>query len=90
MTTHDFNVREAEQMLNRIAERSGGDRASVFLDIIIALVFSKDMHTFRNSEDPNVRRSQQVLDEIAAVYQIQAPRLKNGRDEADDPNEIPF
>jgi len=89
MTTHKFNVREAEQMLNRIAALSGEDRASVFLDIIISLVFSKETHTFRNQEDPSVRRSQQVLNEIAAVYQIQAPNLKGGQEE-DDPNEILF
>lgn len=86
MTQHESNVREAEQMLNRIAERAGGDRASVFLDIIIGLVFSENSSTFRKYATP-----QQLLNEIAATYQTEAPALKSAwRGLRLDPNEIPF
>lgn len=90
MMHYDANVREAERMLNLIAERSGEDRASVFLDILIQMIFTKEVHSYRNNDDPSVRRSQQVLNEIAAIYNIQAPTLKNVEGKVDDPNEIPF
>jgi len=94
MTEREANVNKTVEMLEYIATRTGEDRASVFLDIIIHLFFSKD--------DPNepvksgltlirsyVVRQQHVLNEIAAVYNIQAPVLKNSEPEP-DPNEIPF
>lgn len=89
MTQHESNVREAEQMLNRIAERAGGDRASVFLDIIIGLVFSELGQRRRDLPASKLRKyatPQQLLNEIAATYQTEAPALKSD----EDPNEIPF
>ena len=83
------NIKAAQNMLEYIATRSGEDRASVFLDIVIQLIFSGDVHTFRNADNPNVVRQQQVLNEIAALYKIEAPLLKN-KEGYYDPNEIPF
>lgn len=86
----EVNVRETAQMLNLIAERSGEDRGSVFLDIIIHLFFSKgDSQSGLALIRSSVARQQHVLNEIAALYGIVAPTLKN-TDPVEDPNEIPF
>ena len=85
----EANVRKALEMLEYIVLRTGEDRASVFLDIIVQLIFGQDVHTFRNADDPSVRRQQQVLNEIANLFDISPPVLVNGPGE-EDPNEIPF
>lgn len=76
------NVTAAKQMFELIAERSGEDRANVFLDIIIDIV----MHDGRSStdvddDDPGghiraVWSQQQALNRIAEIYGITPPTLK--------------
>jgi hypothetical protein len=95
MNDTEANVRETERMLNFIAERSGEDRASVFLDIIIHLLFSKDdpanpPHSGLALIRSSVARQQHVLNEIAAIYRLTAPTLKYGEPAPGDPEEIPF
>lgn len=76
-TTNNIkNISVAKQMFELIAERSGEeDKANVFLDIIIELLFQHD----------DVWKQQQHLKYIAEVYGISPPKLEFG------PNEdIPF
>jgi len=68
------NLQTAIDMIEKIAERSGEDRAAVFLDIIIQLIFS----------GKNTVRQQIVMNQIAAIYGIEQIHLKT------DDDDVPF
>lgn len=70
------NAIAVKHMLELIAQRSGEDRANVFLDIIVSMVFH---------HQDDIWIQQQNLNRIAEMYGIDPPTLKFG------PNEdIPF
>jgi len=71
------NASSAKQMLELIAQRSGEDRANVFLDIIIDTILHKG--------DDDVWTQQQVLNRIAGIYGVAPPTLKLSAN-----NDIPF
>jgi hypothetical protein len=69
------NAIAVKHMLELIAQRSGEDRANVFLDIIVGMVFHQD----------DIWNQQQSLNRIAEIYGIDPPTLKFGPND-----EIPF
>jgi len=73
------NASVAKHMLELIAQRSGEERANVFLDIIIDIIFHKG--------DSDVWTQQQILNRIAEVYGVTTPTLKVVKSGVDD---VPF
>jgi hypothetical protein len=71
------NASAAKRMLELIAQRSGEDRANVFLDIIIDTILHKGDH--------DVWTQQQALNRIAGIYGVAPPTLKLSAS-----NDIPF
>lgn len=64
------NASDAKHLLELIAERSGEDRANVFLDIIIDLIFHKG--------DDDVWSQQSHINRISDTYGVKPPTLTVG------------
>jgi len=74
---NEKNAKATKIMLERIVERSGEDRASVFLDIIIDTIFHKG--------DINIWSQQQAINHVAETYGLISPALTYRATE-----EVPF